>query len=99
MEQTCLEVILERVNNIIKLQEENHKENKEDHAGIIARQDHTNGNVSRLEKWRYLVAGGFMVAYTLLPILIYYRIESAKYELTSEFNEKIQSVLDVNKNK
>lgn len=74
--------ISERLDNVINSINNNHTENKEDHAGIIARQDHTNGNVSKLEKWKYLVCGGFIVAYTLLPILIYYRIEVSKYEIT-----------------
>ena len=48
------------------------KENKGAHDGIIERQDKTNGNVTRLERWMYrLLGAGAVLAFllTLFAIL------------------------------
>jgi hypothetical protein len=72
----CLDVIIERVDNILKLQQLNHDENKADHLGIIERQDHTNGSVSDLQKKTEYNRGrlnAFAVAVTfiILPLFVF----------------------------
>lgn len=71
-----LGIIVERVDNILDVIEKNHKENKEEHCGIIKRQDHTNGSVSELQKKTEYNRGrlnAFAVAVTfiILPLFVF----------------------------
>lgn len=44
------DVIAERLENIISKMEEQREQNKEEHNGIMSRQDHTNGTVTEHEQ-------------------------------------------------
>ena len=97
---TLLATIAERVENVIKNQEDNHQENKEEHAKIIERQDHTNGNVTALQKWKaYLLGAGavlyFMVS-VILPLLGFYFIRTTKYEIMEEMKLSTQAMIREN---
>lgn len=63
MEQS-INVVVERLDNFIR-------ENKEEHKALLEQTTKTNGSVAEIQKWRYLVTGGFIVSNIIIvPILI-----------------------------
>ena len=57
-------VIIERLNNLIK-------DNKEEHQSILDQVTATNGAVAGIQKWRYIITGGFIVSNIIIvPIII-----------------------------
>lgn len=57
-------VIVERLDNFIK-------DNAEEHESILAQVTKTNGSVADIQKWRYLITGGFIVSNIIIvPIII-----------------------------
>jgi len=72
MERKNEQVIIERIANLSKLVTDQHKDNKEEHKAIIARQDKTNGKVKRGELWRHsMVAMGVVITSTVIPLVLY----------------------------
>jgi len=64
MEQNNHGVIIERLNNLIK-------DNKEEHESILAQVTKTNGAVADIQKWRYILTGGFIISNVIIvPIII-----------------------------
>jgi hypothetical protein len=82
------EVIIERIENVKRLVEDSREENRKGHNDIKERQDHTNGNVTNLQKWKaYLVGAWTVIAFTstvLLPILGYYFMTTIRYQMREE---------------
>ena len=52
MEDSSLKLILSKIEDLTKLVERNHLDNKEEHKQIIIRQDHTNGSVADVMEWK-----------------------------------------------
>ncbi len=64
MENTELDVVLERLNNLIE-------SNKLSHDAILQQVIKTNGKVAENTKWRHLLAGGLIVSNAIIvPIII-----------------------------
>jgi hypothetical protein len=58
------EVILERLNNLIN-------DNKEEHKSILAQVTKTNGSVADIQRWRYIATGVILLMNVLiLPIIL-----------------------------
>ena len=58
-----LKVIIERLNNLVE-------ENKEEHKKILEQTTKTNGTVADIQKWRFLITGGLIVSNAIiLPII------------------------------
>jgi len=85
------ETIKEILFNLNKTIENGFVNNKEEHFGIMTKQDKTNGSVRALQLWRSFIVGGLtVVSMVILPLLIYYLTESiGKYE---EVNNRIYSL-------
>jgi hypothetical protein len=58
------DVIIERLENLLR-------ENSEEHKSILDQVKKTNGSVADIQKWRYLLTGGFIVSNIIIvPIII-----------------------------
>ena len=101
--QEGIDVVIERLDNLKCIVETNHTENSKEHKGIMERQDHTNGDVTRLKMWRaYLLGAWVVISFTstvLLPILGYYFMKSVKYEMQEEFKQEISDSISENNNR
>jgi len=64
-----LEVLDEKLDGLIELLAEKERTNIKNHETILAQVTKTNGRVTQLEKWRYTIAGGFLVVTFLLSFL------------------------------
>jgi len=65
------EVIIERIEGMMKLIQEKFDDNKGDHLRIEAQTTKTNGRVNKLESWKDKVVGALIIMNLLLvPILI-----------------------------
>jgi len=63
MEQTN-DVIIERLDNFIR-------ENSEEHKALLEQTTKTNGTVADIQRWRYMLTGGFIISNIIIvPILI-----------------------------
>ena len=62
--ETNLDVIRERLDNLIT-------DNEEEHARILEQTTKTNGEVADLKKWRFFISGAVAVLSTLVvPIIV-----------------------------
>lgn len=64
-----LEVLDQKLDGIYDLIDSKLIVNKAEHESILAQVTKTNGRVTQLEKWRYTIAGGFLVITFLLSFL------------------------------
>ena len=64
MSETTLDVIKERLDNFIEV-------NERSHQTIIEQVTKTNGSVAGIQKWRYIITGGIIVSNIIIvPIVI-----------------------------
>jgi len=63
-------VLIERIENIKKTLEDNHRENKEAHEKIMTKQDFTNGKVRSIQIWK----ASIVATMSLLAALSFYAI-------------------------
>jgi len=57
-------VILERLNNLIDT-------NKKEHESILIQTTKTNGTVAKIQKWKYMITGGFVLSNIIIvPIVV-----------------------------
>lgn len=64
MTETTKDVIIERLDNFIKV-------NKEQHDSILEQVTKTNGSVAGIQKWRYMITGGIIISNIIIvPIII-----------------------------
>lgn len=96
MENVSTAVLVERMDNILETMKNNHTENKEAHQGIMERQDHTNGNVTALQKWKAYLIGAWAVVSLTYPLIGYLYFENMKHEMKEIAQEEVVSVLQKN---
>ena len=72
MEQSPVEaVIIERLDNLKKDNEEFKEDNKREHEKILTQTTKTNGQVADIQRWRYIVTGAIIIMNVfLVPIVI-----------------------------
>ncbi len=76
------EVIVERLDTLIK-------QNKDDHSEIICHQEITNGKVIRNTKWRYsFISAGIVVTGAVIPLILY--ISANLQKQVDEIEHKIE---------
>jgi len=76
------EVIVERLDTLIK-------QNKDDHNEIICHQEITNGKVIRNTKWRYsFISAGIVVTGAVIPLILY--ISANLQKQVDEIEHKIE---------
>ena len=64
MSDTTKDVIIERLDNFIEV-------NKEQHDSILEQVTKTNGSVAGIQKWRYMITGGIIISNIIIvPIII-----------------------------
>jgi len=64
MEETSLNVIIERLDNFIR-------ENAEEHKSILVQVTKINGSVASIQKWKYMLTGGFIISnIIIIPIIV-----------------------------
>ena len=81
MEQTPIEaVIIERLDNLKRDNEEFKADNKREHEMILSQTTKTNGTVADIQRWRYIMTGAIIIMNVfLVPIIVSIAI---KYILT-----------------
>lgn len=66
------DVIIERLNNLIRENTDAHKQIKDDQAKILIQTTKTNGTVLDLMKWKERATGGFIIINIIvIPIIIW----------------------------
>jgi len=66
------DVLIERVNNLIKENSDAHNQIKEDQTRILIQTTKTNGTVLDLLKWKERATGGFIIInVVIIPVLIW----------------------------
>lgn len=107
------DVIAERLNNLTNMLEkhvvdnkEQRIENKQEHEGIMKRQDHTNGSVTKLQMWRTFLLGGWaVISVIVLPAFFWFftdfiaKMEDKETAIEKSIDSKIQSAIDINNQK
>lgn len=89
------DVIAERLKNLTDMVVEFKEENKEVHGKMITKQDHTNGRVRALERWRMFILG------SLFAIGLFGWIIKDKYKESNLTREQLiiqnEQIKDLNK--
>lgn len=87
-----------KLDNLSKQELDRHEENKERLTKIEEKQDKTNGRISRLELWRMLLIGGYIILQSVIPILIYLILYDLN-TLNKEVDYKIAQAIQANNDK
>lgn len=97
------DVIAERLEHVIKSLSELKDENKSVHDKMITKQDHTNGRVRALEKWRMFILGalatigffGWVIKEEYIESKITKEQLIIQTEQIKDLNKRVQAIEDI----